>query len=68
MKIVRAVAAVLVAVPFMVAALLAGCSRQGEEPSPASAVSGEAALTLEEGKRLATERGVPILVDFWAPT
>lgn len=68
MKLVRAVAAVLVAVPFVVAALLAGCSRHGGEPPSGGVASEHATPTLEEGKRLAAERGVPVLVDFWAPT
>lgn len=68
MKLVRAVAAFLVAVPFVVAALLAGCSRHDAEPATAGGGAGEARLTLEEGKKLAAERGVPVLVDFWSPT
>lgn len=68
MKLSRAVAAVLVALPFVVAALLAGCSRHGAEPAAGGGGAGEAGLTLEEGKKLAAERGVPLLVDFWSPT
>jgi hypothetical protein len=67
-KIVRAIAAVLVAVPFVVAALLAGCSGHGSGSRTADVASEHATPTLEEGKKLAAQRGVPVLVDFWAST
>jgi hypothetical protein len=68
-RLLRALAALLVAAPFVVAAFLAGCT--GTEPrsgAGAEAAPGERHLTLDEGKRLAAERGVPVLVDFWSPT
>ncbi len=68
MKLGRAVAEALVAVPFVVAALLAGCSPHGNEPHSSDSASEHTTATLEEGKRLAAKRGKPILVDFWAST
>lgn len=71
MRVLRSMAALLAAVPFVVAALLAGCTRtDGARTEAAGAVHGseETHLSLEDGKRLAAERGVPVLVDFWSPT
>lgn len=65
----RALAALLVAIPFVIAALLAGCTHErGAENDESTTPASEAPLSLEEGRRLAAERGVPVLVDFWAPT
>lgn len=69
MKPLRALAALLVAAPFVVAAFLAGCTQTATNPEAGSdATAAEHHLTLDEGKQLAAERGVPVLVDFWSPT
>ena len=69
MKLLRALAALLIAAPFVVATFLAGCTHTGpQQEASADAVPAEPHLTLEEGKRVAAERGVPVLVDFWSPT
>ena len=69
MKLLRALAALLIAAPFVVAAFLAGCTHMGpQQEASADAAPAEPHLTLEEGKRVAAERGVPVLVDFWSPT
>lgn len=69
MRLLRAVAALLVATPFVVAALLAGCTRSTPgEARIADAPAESMHISLEEGKHLAAERRVPVLVEFWSPT
>ena len=56
---------------LMASAWLAGCSSPQRSEKVADARPAEEAhhpATLEEAKALASERGVPILVDFYSPT
>jgi len=48
-------------------AVLAACGPR-EMPAPPKADGEGHAESLDQAKKLAAERGVPVLIDFWSPT